>query len=36
MQLLWLSKSCEIAKTDAEKSLSLWGGEDVYKILGSV
>ena len=36
MELLWLSKSCEIAKTDAEKLLSPGGEEDVYKILGSV
>lgn len=36
MELLLLSNSCEIAKSDAEKALALGGGVDVYTILGSV
>ena len=36
MELLLLSNSCEIAKSNAEKALALGGGVDVYTILGSV
>ena len=35
-ELLYLSNSCEIARLNAEKALSIGGGVDVYTILGSV
>ena len=35
-EVFHLSKSCEIAKADSEKALTIGGGVDVYTILGSV
>ena len=35
-EVFHLSKSCEIAKADSERALTIGGGVDVYTILGSV
>ena len=36
LESMLLSKSCEVAKSDADKALSLGGGPDVYTALGAM
>jgi len=36
LESMLLSKSCEVAKTDADKALSIGGGPDVYTALGAM